>query len=159
MTKFKRMTIITPIKSGGRSRSCNVKEWDNNCEASDFENKCARCYHLDRMLWRLAEYEDTGLDPEQVQQMASDVVESVKKYGDLNISNLIAEQLQEYRDTGLTPEEVAGLARAKRVDCDGCKFRASDSWKYYTFPCRECRHRTKDWYEAAEAALAERRDG
>ena len=63
---MKRMTIVTQTKNGGKSLSCNVEEWDNNCADANFENKCMRCNHNSRIHWRVSEYEATGLSPEEV---------------------------------------------------------------------------------------------
>ena len=65
------------------------------------------------------------------------------------------ERLKAYEDTGKTPEEVAALVQAEREGCNHCRYKLqSDAWKYYTYPCSECRRRTKDHFEVAEVALA-----
>ena len=62
------------------------------------------------------------------------------------------ERLAKYEDTGLTPGQVAELA--ERYNCDGCLHREGNSWKYKTYPCSECRRRTKDHFTRAEAESA-----
>lgn len=52
----------------------------------------------------------------------------------------------------------AKLARYREAEnnncCDKCRFKLqSEAWKYYTYPCSECRHRVGDHFSAAEAAL------
>ena len=55
-------------------------------------------------------------------------------------------------------EELAALVQAESEGCNHCTHKLqSDAWKYYTYPCSECRRRTKDYFEAAEAALAEKK--
>lgn len=73
----------------------------------------------------------------------------------------IVERLSEYEDTDLTPDEVMKLKEENSAlktqlentvnnTCAGCRFVQTDSHKYYTFPCKECRRRTKDYFEEAE---------
>lgn len=31
--------------------------------------------------------------------------------------------------------------------CDTCVNRDADSYRYYTYPCNECKHRARDSYE------------
>lgn len=81
----------------------------------------------------------------------------------------IDKRLFEYENTGLTPDEIAALraeldafkgdieaGRLVRVEpCDECLYKLeSHAWEYYTYPCRECRQRTKSHFARAEAARA-----
>ena len=72
------------------------------------------CY-VHELVDKLAAYEDTGLSPEQINQMASDVIAGVEQYGNNKYAIIIAaRELQAYQETGFTPERVAELAEAER---------------------------------------------
>jgi len=64
---------------------------------------------------RLAAYEDTGLAPEQVKEMASNVMTSIRKCN-MPMAQIfrLSNELQAYLDTGLTPERVEKLAEAEK---------------------------------------------
>ena len=64
---------------------------------------------------RLAQYEETGLSPEQINEMAADVIAGIEKYGGPDAAIISASRtLQAYLDTGLSPERVQELATAER---------------------------------------------
>jgi hypothetical protein len=47
-------------------------------------------------------------------------------------------------------EELEG---ATNGGCNECRYKLqSEAWKYYTYPCSECRRRTKDHFARAEGA-------
>lgn len=66
-------------------------------------------------------------------------------------------RLQAENDGYKADIEAGRLVRLQ--DCDECRYKLqSDAWKYYTYPCSECRKRVKDHF--ARAALGkEREDG
>lgn len=70
----------------------------------------------------------------------------------------VLKRLAAYEDIG-TVEEFAKLKQAESEVCDRCIHKLqSDAWKYCTYPCSECKRRTKDYFEAAEAALAAKQE-
>jgi len=95
-----------------------------------------------------------------------------------NSSTHCMEQLADYEDTGLTPEEIRTLHReyiagclernalGERVamlelavqepekGCATCKMRTTDSYRFYTYPCSECRYRARDSYEREDEGNA-----
>jgi hypothetical protein len=73
------------------------------------------------LIERLAEYEDIGLEPYHVREMAKDVAESVKQLGsDKHAVIMATRKLQNYIDTGLTPEQIQKLKCSVCLNFDGC---------------------------------------
>ncbi len=48
---------------------------------------------------------------------------------------------------------------AAAESCETCKMRDTDSYRYYTYPCRECKHRARDSYEPMERSPQEAEKG
>ena len=69
-------------------------------------------------------YEYCGTDCNNLCKVAADLIESLQ-------AQLAASQARE---------------RAAKEGCETCVNRDTDSYRYYTYPCNECKHRARDSY-------------
>jgi hypothetical protein len=64
------------------------------------------------------------------------------------------DQLKVANDKYLADFEAGRLVRLR--DCNECRFKLeSEAWKYYRYPCSECRQRVKDHFKEPLAAMEE----
>jgi hypothetical protein len=48
---------------------------------------------------------------------------------------------------------IAEFSVSEKTTCGTCKWRETDSYRFYTYPCRDCKYRSGDFYEPAEGTL------
>ncbi len=55
----------------------------------------------------------------------------------------------------LKKELAESQRREKAAGCETCINRETDSYRYYTYPCNECKHRARDSYEPMQSGPQE----
>jgi hypothetical protein len=92
---------------------------DGICQEScgaDFDPACGDC-HVTRLYYamlRLAEYEDTGLTPEEVAGLKSQLAE-VQHRGKAAAEERVEIEIREFKEAGLIEMELSLLSRGRKI--------------------------------------------